>query len=196
MNQDRRARLTVKGSYSAPMNGPGAPLNQTGRGFIFPFTPNITTQNGVEYNQYATVHTNYQQNAYSKTRTPTLQVTGQFVNQTEDEAKYTAGVMHFLRVVSKSDFGSDETAGAPPPVLQFSAYGQFNRVPVLLTNFTFTFPDDQDYIEIEVPGQGIIHLPVMVTIAIDLLPQYSAQKQRQFSVREFSQGNLYRSGFL
>ena len=36
----------------------------------------------------------------------------------------------------------------------------------------------------------------MMTIAIDLLPQYSAQKQRQFSVREFSAGNLYRSGFL
>lgn len=198
MNKDKRARLTVKGNYNVPMGGPGSVLNQTGRGFVFPYTPNITTQTSVEYNTYETVHTNYQQNAYSKTRTPAIQVAGQFVSQTEDEARYTAGVMHFLRVVSKSDFGADPTAGTPPPVLQFSAYGNmnFNRVPVLLTNFTFTYPDDQDYVEVEVEGAGTVQLPVFMVIAIDLLPQYSPQKQRNFSVGAFASGNLYRDGFI
>ena len=198
MQTDKRARLVTKGNYNVPMNGPGAPLYRTGRGFVFPYTPNITTQTGVEYSTYDTVHTNYQQNAYSKTRSPAIQVAGTFTNQTVDEAKYTAGVMHFLRVVTKMDFGSDPGAGTPPPVLLFSAYGNmnFNRVPVLVTNYVFTYPDDQDYIEFEVDGAGTTQLPVQMTVAIDLLPQYSPAKQRQFSVGAFSNGSLYRDGFI
>jgi hypothetical protein len=35
-----------------------------------------------------------------------------------------------------------------------------------------------------------------MTVAIDLLPQYSPAKQRQFSVGAFSNGSLYRDGFI
>jgi hypothetical protein len=72
----------------------------------------------------------------------------------------------------------------------------FNRVPVLVTNYVFTYPDDQDYIEFEVDGAGTTQLPVQMTVAIDLLPQYSPAKQRQFSVGAFSNGSLYRDGFI
>lgn len=200
MKSDKRARLLTKPGYSLPATGPGSPLSKTNRGIIFPYSPNITTQSSVDYNTYDTVHSNYQQHAYARTRAPNLQVAAQFINQTVDEAKYTAAAIHFLRVVTKMDFGADASRGTPPPVLNFSAYGamNFQSVPVLVSSFTLAYPDDMDYIEFEVDGVGTTQLPVQMTIAIDLMPQYSPQRQNQFSVGALASGSLYKNnkGFI
>lgn len=201
--QDQRARLTVKGkiqgisglsstiqnlsSYQVPFQGPGAALQRT-NGIMFPYTPVISVAHQVEYSQYDLVHTNYQQNAYSRTRTPAIQVTGMFVSQTVDEAKYTVGVMHFLRVVSKMNFGEgDPDAGTPPPVLEFSAYGAYNfsRVPVLLAGFNFIYEDGVDYVEVETAREKV-QVPSLMTISMDLLPQYSPGLQNKFNLNEFA----------
>jgi hypothetical protein len=206
---DMRARLALRGTkfsngrpalaggYSTPFIGPGAILERTG-GILFPYTPTISVAHQVEYSQYDVVHTNYQQNAYIKTRNPAIQVTGIFSSQTPEEAAYTVGVMHFLRVTSKMNFGmNDRDAGTPPPVLEFSAYGtyNFNRVPVLLGSFNFNYQDDVDYVEIVTGGQAT-QIPSMMVIAMDLLPQYSPDVQLSFNLNEFSSGVGYKRGFL
>lgn len=211
---DQRARLKLKGGDSVgPIGrgasafntspteaflGPGAPLRQT-NGIIFPYTPNISVAHSVDYAQYDLVHTNYQQNAYSRTRNPQIQVTGQFVSQTPAEAAYTVGVMHFLRVVTKMHFGhGDPFAGTPPPVMEFSAYGtyNFNRIPVLLGSFNFIYEDNVDYVEIETGSAAGTQIPSIMTIAMDLLPQYSAAKQNSFSLYELASGGGYSRGFI
>lgn len=207
--KDLRARLSLRGSsyaggfagsgseYSLPFNGPGRILRQTG-GIIFPYTPVISVSHQVEYSQYELVHTNYQQNAYVKTRNPAIQITGMFASQTPEEAAYTVGVMHFLRVVSKMHFGlNDRDAGTPPPVLEFSAYGthNFHRIPVLLGTFNFNYQDDVDYVEIVTAGQPT-QIPSTMIIAMDLLPQYSPDMQTKFNLTEFSNGTGYKRGFL
>lgn len=195
---DLRARLMLKGSgWTVPLTGPGAALRQT-NGILFPYTPNISVSHQVEYSQYDLVHTNYQQNAYSKTRNPTIQVTGTFASQTPQEAQYTVGVMHFLRVASKMNFGaSDPDAGTPPPVLVFSAYGayNFNRVPVLLGSFNFIYEDGVDYVEVSTAGQTV-QIPTVMTIAMDLLPQYNPTVQTNFNLNEFASGAGYLKGFI
>jgi hypothetical protein len=210
---DLRARLTLKtggnpqfGSanrftptYYEPLRGPGSALQRT-NGILFPYTPNISVAHAVEYSPYETVHSNYQQHAYSKTRNPTLQITANFVSQTPDEAKYTVGMMHFLRVVTKMNFGRDDPdAGTPPPVLNFSAYGDFNfnNVPVLVGSFNFIYEDGVDYVEVDATGSNQpVQIPVMMTVAIDLLPQYSPTRQNNFNLRDFASGNGYRAGFI
>jgi hypothetical protein len=180
-----------------PFEGPGAALRTT-NGIIFPFTPNINVAHTVEYSQYDLVHTNYQQNAYSRTRNPSIQISGVFASQTPEEAAYTVGVMHFLRVMSKMNFGtSDDERGTPPPVCEFNAYGTYNfhRVPVLIGDFTFNYEDDTDYVEVGVNGETV-QIPAMMTIAISLIPQYSASKQNSFNLGEFAQGTGYKRGFL
>jgi hypothetical protein len=212
---DLRARLTLKslrggayglpnsitsrttGDYDLPLLGPGEALRRT-NGIVFPFTPNINVSHQVEYSQYDLVHTNYQQNAYGKTRNPAIQVTGMFASQTPEEASYTVGVMHFLRVASKMNFGSkDPDAGTPPPVLDFTAYGpfNFNKVPVLLGSFNFIYEDNTDYVEVGVLGQRI-QIPTIMTIAMDLLPQYSPARQMDFNLNDFARGALYTRGFI
>jgi len=190
---DHRARLRVKGNTGTLFGGPAAILART-RGILFPYSPNITVQSQVEYSQYDTQHTNYQQNAYSRTRTPNIQITADFVNQTTQEGLYTIGVLHFLRTATKMHFGrNDGKKGTPPPVLSFSAYGNFNfqNVPVLIGSFTQSYPNDVDYIQ-----AGPSSVPAIMTIAIDLIPQYSARKQLEFSLDGFASGDLYNRGFI
>lgn len=212
---DLRARLTLRslrngafglsnsitrrttGGYNAPLQGPGAALLRT-NGILFPYTPNISFAQQVDYSTYDLVHTNYQQNAYGRTRNPTIQIQSTFISQTPDEARYTVGVMHFLRVVTKMNFGSrDPDAGTPPPVLDFSAYGtyNFNKVPVLVGSFNFVFEDGVDYVEVQTAGQPI-QIPTVMTIAMDLLPQYAPAKQLAFNLNDFARGSLYSQGFI
>lgn len=220
--QDLRARLTVKNTrgniggllgsglnssivnntaYTAPFNGPGAALVRT-NGIIFPYTPNISVAHAVEYSSYELVHTNYQQNAYGKTRNPQIQVTGNFASQTPAEAAYTVGMMHFLRVVTKMDWGESPASsglvpGTPPPVLVFSAYGTYNfsNVPVLVQGFNFVYEDGVDYVEVDVNGETM-QIPSLMTVSLDLLPQYSPAKQQEFNMDSFSRGDGYRRGFI
>ncbi len=184
---------SVLPTYNVPFSGPGSALRRT-NGILFPYTPNISVAHQVEYSQYDLVHTNYQQNSYSRTRNPQIQVTGTFASQTPAEAAYTVGVMHFLRVTSKMNFGLlDDDAGTPPPVLEFSAYGTYNfhRIPVLLGSFNFIYEDGVDYIEVETAGE-VVQIPSVMTISMDLLPQYSAQIQNGFNLEEFANGRGYR----
>jgi len=193
---DSRARLSAKSAYTTPFSGPGAILQPT-NGILFPFTPNISVAHQVEYSSYELVHTNYQPNAYGKSRTPAIQITGVFPSQTPEEAEYTVGVMHFLRVASKMNFGQSSNPGTPPPVLELSAYGKynFNRVPVLIGGFNFIYEDGVDYVNVG-GADSTLQIPVIMTVAIDLLPQYSPGIQSSFSIEEFASGSLYSAGFI
>lgn len=207
---DNRARLLTKPGYTEPYGGggsgrsrpdgfvntgsPGEPLRRTS-GIVFPYTPNISVSHQVEYSTYEVVHTNFQQLAYNKTRNPQIQVTANFINQTPDETAYSIGVIHFLRVVTKMNWGAnDRDRGTPPPVLEFSAYGltNFDNVPVVVQSFNMIYDDNVDYVE----GPDGQNLPVFMTIAIDLLPTYSPAKQNQFNLHSFANGSLYSRGFI
>jgi hypothetical protein len=207
-DKDLRARLSPKGrvesffdrggsGYTLPFKGPGKALVRTS-GIIFPFTPNITVSHQIDYSQYDLVHTNYQQNSYRRTSAPQIQIQATFASQTPEEAEYTVGVMHFLRVMSKMNFGVlDDDRGTPPPVLEFSAYGAYNfhRVPVLIGSFTFSYEDGVDYVKVTI-GKELVQIPVMMMMAIDLLPQYSPDKAEKFNLDNFAQGGGYKEGFL
>jgi hypothetical protein len=99
------------------------------------------------------VHTNQDILAYSKTHSLKLTVDGQFSVQNASEGLYAVACIHFLRSVTKMDFGrSSQTAGTPPPVLLFDAYGRFmfDSVPVVVTGFGVTLPNDVDYVPVDV----------------------------------------------
>lgn len=196
---DLRARLVVPSGYNVPFDGHGLELSRNGiKGILFPLTPTISTQTQANYSQMNTIHSNYQQNSYVNTTLSPIQVNSAWVVQSEEEAHYLMGVMHFLRVVTKMHFGEqDSEAGTPPPVLKFSAYGSYNfdKIPVVVSSFVLNYPDDVDFVEYD--GTQV---PTMMSIAIDLLPQYSTTNQRNFNLtagsNDFVSGNLYKDGFI
>lgn len=205
---ENRARLRLKGTgYNLPFGGPAAVL-KTGGGIIFPYTPTISSSLTTEYSQYDLVHTNYPMQSFNRHRPGNISISAQFINQTIEDAKYTVGVMHFLSVVMKMHFGiSDKNAGTPPPLLEFSAYGptNFSRVPVFVTNYNNTYPNDVDYVTVIVDTTGrtpqsvssySVQLPVIMNMNIELTPHYPAAIQNTFDLNSFAEGTLYSQGFI
>ena len=75
--------------------------------------------------------------------------------------------LHFFRTVTKMNFGeNDPNAGTPPPILLFNAYGPFvfNNLPVIVKQFTFSFPDDVDYVEVTVAGSKTVQTTAAKTV--------------------------------
>jgi len=152
-NEDWRFRIALAPNanylYRAPDAGILQPLLGT-RGVVFPYTPQITTNYRASYDIYDLVHTNYKSYFYKNSSVEEISVTGTFTANSAAEADYLLAVIHFFRSASKMFYGQDANpvAGTPPPVLYLDGLGvyQFNEHPSLLSNFSYSLPNDVDYI--------------------------------------------------
>ena len=108
-------------------------------------------------------------------------------------------VIHFFRAASKMFFGSSDSgnAGSPPPILFLNGFGQsyFPNVPVILTSFSHTMPEDVDYITYtNTSGYSSARIPTMSTISLVLVPQYSRSESATFNLDKFASGELLSQG--
>jgi hypothetical protein len=149
---DWRFRITLSPKanylYAGPDAGILAPLKNTG--VIFPYTPTVSVNYTASYDTQKITHSNYNIHNYTGSSVENITVTGDFTAQDISEANYLLGVIHFCRTATKMFYGKDTNpqAGMPPPLLYLSGFGQyqFDNHPVVLTNFTYTLPNDVDYI--------------------------------------------------
>jgi hypothetical protein len=194
ISSSNRAFLrTAPGAVDFYCRGPAVELRTHG-GILFPNQPDISYSQGVNYSPYSLTHTNYNFNAYNNTPSPNIQVTAQFSQVTDQEHAYLQGVIHFLRSVTKMFYGINDggTAGVPPPVLRFSALGLFKDLKVQVSSFSLILSSDTDLKEF----RGVA-LPTVQTIALDLLPIVTPDKQKsEFSLNGFVSGSLYSRGYI
>lgn len=149
----RRARLRPKPAAIDQIYGNGLlkPLRAT-NGMVWPYQPTITYQQDVTYTNIDLIHVNQEMYAYTRTNALKFTVDGQFSVQNQSEGLYALACLHYMRTVTKMWFGqNDANAGTPPPVLLFDAYGQymFNQLPVIVTSFSVTLPNDIDYVPVD-----------------------------------------------
>ena len=166
------------------------PLIGTKNSLIFPFTPTVLVSNSANYSQVQPIHTNFPYNSYENSQVDAFTITGEFVNESTEDAKYFIAALHFLRSATKMFYGGDDaTTGLPPVVCRLSGYGQYvlNDIPVVITNFTTDLPNDVDYIKCNVAGKDNF-VPSMATITITATPQYARRSQARFSLTEFAKG--------
>ena len=125
------------------------PLQDT-NGVIFPYTPNIQVQYGAHYDPVDITHSNYKVFQYKNSSVDNISITADFTAQDTYEARYLLAVIHFFRSVTKMFYGNDLNPknGTPPPLCYLSGLGEFNfnQHPLAVTNFTYTLPNDVDYI--------------------------------------------------
>lgn len=124
------------------------PLRDAG-GLVFPYTPTISINHNATYTDQTLTHQNYQFVAYQYSKVSDIQIVGDFAVEDAVQAQYWLSAVHFLRSVTKMYTGDDEvTAGNPPPLLMFNAYGDyvFRNIPVVVKGFSVTLPKDVDYI--------------------------------------------------
>lgn len=131
------------------------PIRESG-GLIFPYTPTITISHNVTYGEQSLTHQNYQFVAYQNSKVSDIQINGDFYVQDWNEALYWIAAVHFLRSVTKMYAGENAYVGNPPPILKFSAYGDyvFKNIPVVVKSFSVTLPKEVDYISADIMKQA------------------------------------------
>jgi hypothetical protein len=252
---DWRARLSMPTGSFFDRSPILQPLISAG-GLIFPYTPTISISSTATYGEIPVTHQNYQFQAYQNSRVSDIQITGEFNVEDAVQAKYWIAVVHFLRSVTKMFTGDTAFQGNPPPILNFSAYGDhvFRNVPVVVKSFSMTLPKDVQYISTNVStlgtgGLGSIsqeagqlagvagafglssaaqslgqigavagaastltnlfsgtagaqgvprdsHVPVKSDLTITIMPIYSKEAVRQFSLQKFVNGDYVSRGYI
>ncbi len=116
----------------------------------FPYTPQIDYSNDVKYDSFNLTHTNYQPYAYARTENPQLTLQCKFSSHTKEHFTISENAIRFLRTYTKMNYGrNDPDRGQSPRILRFFAMGNpiFYNVPVVISRFNVTFPEDVDYIK-------------------------------------------------
>jgi len=169
-------------------------------GIIFAYTPAMMQAAfSANYGTYDTTHSVYQQQYYVNTPNPTISMQAYFVSNTIEEAKYNIACLHFLKTMTKMDYGSTAgLAGTPPPILHFSAYGEYNykNVPVVVSGVDYTFADDADLVTVDVDGSPI-SIPTSFAVSITMLMQQNPAKvSREFSFANYASGAALKNGMI
>jgi hypothetical protein len=156
--QDWRFRISLAPGSNYLYNDPEArnaahilnPL-QTTQGVIFPYVPQVSVSYNANYEPTDLAHTNYRIYQYKNSNVGDINITGDFTAQDTHEANYLLAVIHFFKSVTKMFYGGDEDPirGTPPPLCYLSGFGryQFNYHPVAITSFSYSLPNDVDYIK-------------------------------------------------
>lgn len=157
--EDWRVRLSLApGSnylYNAASPGILQPLTKT-NGVIFPYTPQISISYNAAYEQNSLVHTNYRVNQYTSSSVDQVTITCDFTAQDIVEANYLLAVIHFFRTMTKMFYGQDDNPknGTPPPLCYIFGLGefQFSALPLAISSFNYSLPNDVDYIKTTGPS--------------------------------------------
>lgn len=150
-NGDWRVRLQLapQSNYLYNSENPGIlqPLRIT-NGIIFPYTPKIDMSYRANYQSSEVTHSNYKNYFYQGSEVGDITLTAQFTAQSTSDANYVLAVIQFFRSATKMFYGQDSQRGSPPPLVFLSGFGeyQFNNHACVITEFTYSLPDDVDYI--------------------------------------------------
>jgi hypothetical protein len=209
-SKDFRVKLKVPSKYLTPSGNLTMWSIVANGGIVFPYTPTISQDYTANYASLNPTHSNYTQYFYKNSQAGPISVSGKFSVQNEEEAYIWLSTVHILRSLTKMHFGTDEMAGAPPPVCRFFAYGdqQYYNVPVVLQSFKIELSNEVDYyatklndlsgeIDSDSPRGNMV--PTISQISITLLPMYSRQEQLGIKqVDDYLNGapNLRRQGYL
>jgi hypothetical protein len=170
-------------------------LHDTG-GVVFPYTPSISVEQAVDYKNIDLTHANGDINAYTRTPSVTINITGKFTVQNQREGQYLVAVLHFLRVASKMNFGEQagEKAGLPPPILQLNGYGtyMFNGLKSVIKTHSYSLDETVDYVDVKIDNT-YTRVPSLLTISVSLgIQQTPTMMRKEFNLSEFRTGALMR----
>lgn len=167
------------------------------QGLLFPYTPTINVNQTVNWDPISLVQNNYDVNTYQRTPSVGISVTGVFTTQTQREGEYVMAVLHFLRTVTKSYFGTKDStsgkAGTPPPVVYLDGFGDFMfaTLPCVIKSYSYAFDENTDSNVFTSRTGAKARLPAKLSISMELGVQINMNRQRSdFSLDEFRTGAL------
>jgi hypothetical protein len=165
-------------------------LEETG-GVVFPYLPNITVSTKANYTNVETVHSNYPFYAYKNSTVDEIMISGEFSAETETDAAYWIAATTFFKTATKMFFGQGENAGNPPIICNLTGYGAsiFDRVPIVITNFSVDLKDDINYIQCNIFGTNT-WVPILSNVSVSVVPIYSRESLRKFDLKKYAAGKM------
>lgn len=121
-------------------------------------------------------------------------------DQTATSDNQSAGSGESLEVILKRLKAGVNLLGAPPDVLYFYAYSKpvtkrgsdalvnLNRIPVVITNLSFDYPEDVDYMPTNFGNKE--PMPVKMDVRISLVETHSPVEYQEFSLADYKAGRL------
>ncbi|RMH15266.1 MAG: hypothetical protein D6698_11360 [Gammaproteobacteria bacterium] len=174
------------------------PIKKAG-GIHFPYRPSITESNRARYAITELTHTNEGSAVYGGKETARINLGGgTWVADTVETGKYMMAVLHFFRSVTLMDYGNGHT-GRPPTPCWFYAYEPYgyNGVPVLIESADISFPQDVEYMDIQLGGETLVLPRVFKIDSISLIVQHSFRYWlEEFSLDDFRSGVLLKRGVM
>ena len=172
-------------------------LSETG-GFVFPYLPNITVSTKANYSQIDPVHNIHPFYVYKNSQVDDIQISGEFSVETELDAEYWIQGTTFFKTATRMFYGTGENVGNPPVICQLSGYGArvFTGIPIIIKSFSVDLKEDVSYMKYN-KGPAPTWVPTTRNITIVVAPIYNRTRLRQFSLKDYANGNVVAgSGFV
>lgn len=193
-----------------------APSNTT---VYFDAAPDISETGAVNYRSVDPIHSPGGINVYTNTASRTFSLSGiKLFSRNQVEATRNYNRLQMLKGWRYPTFGTamDDpifgvgSLGAPPAVLEFSAYalpssngtsmanGLIHRVPVVISSLNITYPTDCDYIPTVHLENDPIHnhiptgipFPTIMPVDVTLMESHTPKQYMQFSLNDMKRGKM------
>ena len=169
-------------------------LEKTG-GVTWPVLPTMEIRTTANYSELAPVHNNYPFLSYKNSQVDAINISGDFICETERDAAYWIAATTFFRTVTKMFYGQGANAGNPPPVCSLNGYGSmlFSNTPVVVKSFSVSMPNDVNYIKVSANltnSERPTWVPIKSNISVEVQPIYNRADMRKFSLTEYANGQM------
>ncbi len=166
---------------------------------LFKVSPTIDEGRAAVYDNVQPVHHPGSIQIYKTTTSRNFNINGKFIARNSEEADENIVMMNLIRawvmpyygIQTSQDEETSNRLGAPPPILELSAYGPRNWevIPVVLTNYSWQYSDDVTYI----PDSQGNPVPVILDVTLVLQEAYSPSQMSNFSLSAYKRGDLRNS---
>lgn len=173
------------------------------RGLVFPYTPDIDFNHTVNYEETDILHSNLSVQHYKNTPPPNISLKADFTADTPENGEYMYAVIHFLRSISKCEFGETVAAyssitgsgsgnreAVPPPTLYLNGWGNLiDNIPVVVKSFGIGLGKDKHYVNV---AKYNVWLPTDITISIQMSIQFNLDMYKHlFDLNDYKNTVLF-----
>jgi hypothetical protein len=173
--------------------------NAGGGEVIFTVMPTISESHSASYEPFGPAHHPGEILKYKSTPSRGWNVNVKLISRNAGEAAQNLRIINTLRSWTMPFYGTgtersnSALLGAPPPILTFSAYGPntIGPVPTVLENYSWTWPNDVDYIEADFNGDGVLTpFPVIIDLTLALKESWSPSEFSNFDIASYRRGDM------
>jgi len=163
--------------------------------------PRIDERGGADYEAIQPLHHPGVIQKYRGTQARSWSVSGKLISRTVDEATRNLVLLNMIRSWRMPFYGEgtsqnqqlNQYLGAPPPILELSAYGEGMIGPVacVLKDYNWSFDNALDYI----PTRDGVAFPVILEISLSLEESWSPAEFSSFDLFAYKQGKMMGGAF-